>query len=103
MDDSSKFFEFISPTISTWVQHVQQGMPNPIFTHTLEDLFHGSKPINNGSMVYVYGWMMEEHQPIGINYQSIRDDYIEDLITQHYMEFNGDRRDESRFWDHTFP
>jgi len=32
-------------------------------------------------MVYVYGWMMKRHQPIGIAYQPIRnDDYIEDLM-----------------------
>ena len=54
--------------------------------------------------MYVYGWMMEEYQPIGIDYQPTwNDDYIEDLMTQHYMEFNEDRRGESRFWDHTFP
>jgi len=29
-DDSFEFFEFISPTISTWVQCVPQGMPNSI-------------------------------------------------------------------------
>jgi len=47
---------------------------------------------------------MEEHQPIGINYQPIRDDnYIEDSMMQHYMEFNKDRRGKSRSWDHTFP
>jgi len=44
---------------------------------------------------------MEEHQLIGIEYQSIRDDYIEDSMTQHYMEFDKDRQ--SRFWDHAFP
>jgi len=48
-------------------------------------------------MSYVYGWMMEEHQPIDIDYQPIRDDYIEDSMAQYYMEFNEDRRDESRF------
>ena len=53
-------------------------------------------------MVYMYGWMMEENQTIGIDYQTIRDDYIEDSITQYYMKFNEDRQDESRFWDHTF-
>ena len=46
---------------------------------------------------------MEEHQPIGIDYQPIWDyDNIKDSMTQHYMEFNEDRRGESRFWDHTF-
>jgi len=60
--------------------------------------------MNYGSMVYVYDWMMKEHQPIGIDYQPIRDnDYIKDLMTQHYIEFNEDRRGESIFWDHTFP
>jgi len=39
--------------------------------------------------------MMEEHQSIDIDYQLIR--YIEDSITQHYMEFDGDRRGELRF------
>ena len=51
------------------------------------------------SKVYVYDWMMEEHQPIGIDYQPIQDnDYIEDSMTQYYMEFNKDHRGESRFW-----
>ena len=60
--------------------------------------------MNYGSMVYVYDWMMEEHQPIGIDYQLIRDDdYIEDSMTQDYMGFNEDRRGEIIFWDHTFP
>jgi len=37
--------------------------------------------------------MMEEHQPISIDYQSIQDDdYIEDSMTQHYMEFDEDRQ-----------
>ena len=58
--------------------------------------------MNYGSMAYVYGWMMEEHQPIDID-QSIRDDdYIEDSIAQHCMEFDEDHQDESRFRDHTF-
>ena len=47
---------------------------------------------------------MEEHQPIGIDYQLIRDNnYLEDSITQHYMKFNEERRGESSFWDYTFP
>ena len=50
----------------------------------------------------MYSWMMEEHQPIGIDYQSIRDDYIEDSMTQYYMEFNEDHRGESRFQNRTF-
>ena len=59
--------------------------------------------MNYESMVYVYDWLMEEHQPIGIDYQPIRDDdYIEDSMTQHYMKFNKDRQGESRFWNHTF-
>jgi len=91
-DKSFQFFKFISPTISTWVQHVLQGKLNFIPTHTLEDLLHGSKPMNFESMVYVHGWIMEEHKPIDIDYQPIRNnDYIKDLITQHYMEFNEDR------------
>ena len=96
-DDSSKFFKFISPTISTWVQHVLQSMLNPISIRTLKD-FHGSKTRNYGSMLYVYSWMIEEHQPIGINYQQIRDkNHIEDLMMQRYMEFDEDHRDKSRF------
>ena len=31
------------------------------------------------------------------------EDYIEDSMTQHYMEFDEGHRDESRFLDHTFP
>ena len=52
-DDSSKFCEFISPTISMWVQRVPQGMPNFISNRTLKDLL-GSKPINYESTIYVY-------------------------------------------------
>ena len=56
--------------------------------------------MNYESMVYMYGWMMEEHQPTDIDYQLIQaDDYIEDSMTQHYMEFNENCRGESRFWD----
>jgi len=52
----------------------------------------------------MYGWMIEEHQPIALDYQPIRDDYyIEDSMKQYYMEFNDDHLGESRFWDHTFP
>ena len=53
-DESFQFFEFISPTINTWVQHILQGMPNLIFTRILEDLLHRSKLMNYVSMVYVY-------------------------------------------------
>jgi len=67
-DDNSKFFEFISPTISMWVQSITQVMPNFISNRILEDLLFESKPMNYESMVYVYGWMIEEHQPIGIDY-----------------------------------
>jgi len=72
-------------------------MPNLISTRTLEDLLHKNKPMNYGSMVYAYGWMMEKHHPIGIAYQPIQDDYVEDSMTQHYMEFNEDCQGESRF------
>ena len=57
---------------------------------------HGS--MNYGGMIYAYNWMIEEHQPIVIDYQQIRDkDFIEDSITQHYMVFDEDHRDESKF------
>ena len=47
--------------------------------------------------------MMEEHQPISIDYQSIQDDdYIEDSMTQYYMEFDENCRGKLRFWYHTF-
>ena len=97
-DEKFKFFKFISPTISMWVQYVLQGMPKFISTHTLEDLLSGSESINYGSMVNVYSWMMEEHQSIDIDYHPIRDnDYIEDSMMQHYMEFDEDHHAESRF------
>ena len=66
-DKSFNFFKFISPTINMWVQHVLQGMSNPISTRTLEDLLHGSESMNYESMMYMYDWMMEEHQPIDID------------------------------------
>ena len=87
-DDSFKFFKFISPTISTWVQHVLQGMSNFISDRTLEDLLRGRETMSYGSVMYLYGWIIEEHQPIGIDYQPIRDDYIEDSMTQYYIEFD---------------
>ena len=76
---------------------IPQDMPYSIFTHILENFLHKSKPMNYRSMVYVYGWIMEKHQIIGVDYQPIRDDdYIEDSMTQHYMELN-DHYVESRF------
>ena len=63
-------------------------IPSPL---VLWNFFHESKSMNYGSMMYVYGWMMEEHQPIDIDHQPIRDDdYIEDSMTQHYMELDED-------------
>jgi len=57
-----------------------------------------------GSMVYVYDWIMEEHQSTDIDYQPIwDDDYIEDSMRQYYTEFDEDRRGGSRFWYYTFP
>ena len=38
-DESLKFLKFVSPAISTWVQYVLQGMPNPLSNRTLKDLF----------------------------------------------------------------
>ena len=65
---------------------------------TLEDLLQGTESMNYESMMHVYGWMIEECQPIGIDYQLIwDDDYIEDSMTRHYMEFSEDRRGESIF------
>ena len=49
-DDIFKIFEFISPTISTCVQHIVQGLANLISTRILEDLLHGSKPLNYGAL-----------------------------------------------------
>ena len=75
-----------------------------ISNFTLEDLLHGGEPMEYVSMMYMYRWMMKEHQPISIDYQPIRDDdYIEDLMIQHYMEFDENHRGESKFRDHTFP
>ena len=52
-DDSFKFFELMSPTISTWVQHIPQGTPNSISHHTLKDFLLRSKSMNYENMVYV--------------------------------------------------
>ena len=54
-DDNFKFFEFISPIISMWVQYVPQSVSKSISTRTLKDLFHKSKLMNYGNMVHVYG------------------------------------------------
>ena len=62
--ESIKFFKSISLTISTCVQRVLHGMPSFIFHHTLEDFLHGGEPMKYESVVYMYGWIMEEHQPI---------------------------------------
>ena len=54
--------------------------------------------MNYEIMMYVYRWMIEEHHPIGIDHQQIRDeDYIKDSMRQHYIEFDEDQQDESRF------
>jgi len=60
-DDSSKLFDFISPTISMWVSHILQGKINLITTRILEDFLHGSKPINYESMVSV--WLDDGRAP----------------------------------------
>jgi len=49
---------------------MMHGMLSSISSCTLEDL-HGGESMKYGSMVYMYGWVMEEHQPIGIDYQPI--------------------------------
>jgi len=66
-DENFKFFKFISPYFSTWVQCVVRGIPSSISSCTLEDL-HGGEPMKYGSIVYMYGRMMEEYQSIGIDY-----------------------------------
>jgi len=96
-DESFKFFNFISPTISMWARRVLHGMQNFISNYTLKDLFHGCQLMKYGSIVYVYRWLIEEHQPIDIDYQPVRDDYIEDSMMQHYMEYDKNHRGESRF------
>jgi len=68
-NENFNFFKLISPTFSTWAQFVPQYRLNFISNHTLEDLLRASKSMTYESMMYVYGWMMEEHQPIGIDYQ----------------------------------
>jgi len=100
-DESFKFFNFISPTISMWARHVLHGMQNSISNYTLKDLFHGGQLMKYRSIVYVYRWLIEEHQPIDIDYQPIRDDYIEDSMMQYYMEYDKNYRGKSRLWDHT--
>ena len=72
-DESFNFFKLVSFIISTSMQCVLQGMPNFISNRILKDFLCGSKLMNYGSMVNVNSWMMEEHQPIGIDYQPIRD------------------------------
>ena len=67
-DKSFNFFKFISPTISTWAQLVSQGMLNSISNYTLKELLHRSESMSYKSMTYLYSWMMEQHQPIGIDY-----------------------------------
>ena len=84
-DDNSKFFKSISPTISTWVQHVLQSMPSSISSHTLEDFLHGSKPMNYESMMYMYGWIIEAHQPITFLQVEIAQDYI----VHHSLDWNS--------------
>ena len=75
-DESSKFFKFISPIISMWAQRVLQGMPNFISNHTSEGLLRGSDSVNNESMMYMYRWITEEHQPITFPQAEFVQDYI---------------------------
>ena len=39
-------------------------MPSSISNHTLKDFLHGGEPMKYESAVYVYGWIIEEHQSI---------------------------------------
>ena len=49
------------------------------------------------------GWWKSTNQlELIINWSELKN-YIEDSMMQHYMEFDEDYRDESRFWDHIFP
>jgi len=62
---------------------------------TLKDLLRENKSMNYGSIEYVRGWMIMEYQPTGIDYQQIRDEnYTEDSMMQHYMEFDEDHQDD---------
>ena len=54
-------------------------MSSFISNRTLEDL-HGSEPMKYESMVYVYGWIMEEHQPIAFPQAEFAKDDIVQLI-----------------------
>ena len=62
-------------------------MVNSISNHTMKDFLRGCKLMNYGSMMYLYGWMMDKHQPIDIDHQQIWDEYcIEDSMMQHYLK-----------------
>jgi len=50
-------------------------MSNLISKYTLEVL-PGSKPINYGSVMYMYGWIMEVHQPNTFPPAKLAQDYI---------------------------
>ena len=60
-EESFSFFMFVSPTNCMWAQCVPQGMLNSISIRTSEDLLHESKPMNYGSMMTVYGCVIEEY------------------------------------------
>ena len=53
IDESFKFFKFISSSISTWARCIMRGLSSCISNYTLEDHFHGSELIKYGSMVCV--------------------------------------------------
>jgi len=81
-DENFKFFKFISLTISMLEQHVLHGMPSSISHHTLEYLLHGGKPMKYENIVYMYGWIMEKHQPIAFP----QGEFAKDDIVHHSIE-----------------
>jgi len=54
-DESFRFFNFISPSISTWARRVLHGMPSSISNCTSKNLLHGGESMKYGSMVCMYG------------------------------------------------
>jgi len=98
-DESFNFFKFISSTINTGARCSSKYAK--FHLHSYLEKSSQWKQVNELWEHDVCVWLDDGGAPTN---QSIWDkNYIEDSMTQHYMEFDEDHRDESRFWDHIFP
>ena len=91
-DESPKFPKFISPTVSTWMQRVLQRMSNPLCNLHWKIFFVETKSMNYGSIMCIYGWIIEEPQPITFPQAK----FAQDFIIHCFLDWNSRTRFEER-------